>query len=674
MYLPNHRAPFGGIPARRGKEVLAGASGWCRKSARIDLGRVGIAIVLFLAALAGPARAQPGDKRDTIDFAHDIVPILKKHCAECHTSGKYKGGLSLETRDDIMKSGALVPGKSAASEIIKRVTATKVEERMPLKKPALSANEISLLRNWIDTGASWEAGFTFKISTYVAPLKPRRPVVPPGRPGLQHPIDRLLEPYFAKHKVTLVPLDDVSFVRRVFLDLIGLLPLPAEAEAFSKDETPDKRARLAGRLLQETRPYAEHWLSFWNDLLRNDHEGTGYIDGGRKEITDWLYRSLLENKPYDRFVRELLNPAAESEGFIKGIIWRGKVNASQVPELQFAQNVSQVFFGANLKCASCHDSFIDNWKLEDSYGMAAIYANKPLEIYRCDVPTGKKAAAHFLFRELGDVDATKSREERLARLADLATHADNGRFPRTIANRIWQRLLGRGLVHPVDIMGNEPWSADLLDYLATYLVDNHYDIKKLMEHIVTSRAYQSRPAPQAKAPSAGEYVFHGPELRRLTVEQFLDGIWMITGTAPVKANVKLKLPAFTAATPVDRRFIRAALVNSDLLMRSLGRPNREQVLTVRPDELSTLQALDLANGQILADTLARGAKNIMMSANDGAEPDELIDGVYRKALCRLPGLEERRVAREIVGSPATAEGVADLLWTVFMLPEFQLIR
>ena len=110
--------------------------------------------------------------------------------------------------------------------------------------------------------------------------------------------------------------------------------------------------------------------------MRNDYAGTGYIDGGRKAITDWLYKSLVNNKPYDQFVRELIDPSPESEGFSKGIKWRGRVNASQVPEIQFAQNISQVFLGLNMKCASCHDSFIDVWKLDDAYGLAAIIAGE----------------------------------------------------------------------------------------------------------------------------------------------------------------------------------------------------------------------------------------------------------------------------------------------------------
>jgi hypothetical protein len=628
--------------------------------------------MLGLLLTPGSARAQEPPKK--IDFAHDVVPLLKARCAECHTNGKYKGGLSLDTRAALLKTKAVVPGKSAASELLKRITSSDPEYRMPPKGKPLSAAEVARLRAWIDQGLPWDAGFTFKVSTYVAPLRPRRPELPPARPGLDHPIDRILAAYFSRHKVAPPgPLDDAGFVRRAYLDLIGLLPAPAEVESFLKDPAPDRRERLLRRLLGERRGYADHWLTFWNDLLRNDYAGTGYIDGGRKQITGWLYASLLDNKPYDRFVRELISPTPESEGFIRGIRWRGNVNASQVPELQFSQNVSQVFFGANLKCASCHDSFIDSWKLDDAYALAAVVADRPLEIHRCDKAIGRKASARFLWPELGTIDAKQPKAKRLEQLAALVTHRDNGRFTRTIANRLWQRLMGRGIVHPVDIMANRPWSVDLLDYLAVYLADNGHDLKKLIEHIVTSRAYQSRPAVQAKEPPSEDYVFRGPELRRLSAEQFLDAVWMVTHTGPARADAPVKLPPFSESVPAERRLIRAALVRADALMRSLGRPNREQVVTTRPDQLTTLQALDLSNGQILADTLTRGAQN-WLKTHSKATAEELVNELYLRALCRRPTPKELATARELVGSPVRADGLADLFWAVFMLPEFQLIR
>jgi hypothetical protein len=143
--------------------------------------------------------------------------------------------------------------------------------------------------------------------------------------------------------------------------VIGLLPPPEELAAFLASSEPAKRERLVDRLLGDNQAYATHWFSFWNDLLRNDYRGTGYIDGGRKQISTWLHSALATNLPYDRFVAQLVHPTPETEGFTKGIVWRGVVNASQTPPMQAAQNISQIFMGVNLKCASCHDSFIDDW-------------------------------------------------------------------------------------------------------------------------------------------------------------------------------------------------------------------------------------------------------------------------------------------------------------------------
>ncbi len=627
--------------------------------------RVWPAVVLSAVGIALPARAEPPKK---VDFAHDVVPLIKTRCAECHTNGKYKGSLSLDTREAVLKAKVVVPGKSAESELIKRVTSDDPDFRMPSKGARLTEKEVELLKAWIDQGLPWEEGFSFKAGAYVAPLKPRRPKLPEGR---EHPIDRVVAAYFAANKVSPPPaLDDVAFVRRLYLDVLGLLPTPEELDASLNDPAADKRSRLVRRVLDDKRAYADHWLTFWNDLLRNDYAGTGYIDGGRKQITGWLYQSLLDNKPYDQFVRELISPKPESEGFINGIKWRGNVNASQVRELQFAQSVSQVFFGANLKCASCHDSFIDTWKLEDAYGMAAVIADQPLELHRCDKPTGKKAAPRFLFPELGAVDAAQPRAKRLEQTATLVTHPDNGRFQRTIVNRLWQRLMGRGIVHPVDVMANRPWSEDLLDYLATYLVDQQYDLKKVVEHVVTSRAYQSRNAVEKDEAPGDEYVFRGPSVKRMTAEQFMDAVWSVTRAGPTKAVAPVKPPP--AAVP-EREFVRAALVNADPLMRSLGRPNREQVVTTRPDQVTTLQALDLSNGQVLTDTLSRGAANLF-KANPKATPEQLVESIYLRALCRKPTPEELATARDVLGSPVTVDGLADLLWVVFMLPEFQLVR
>lgn len=485
-------------------------------------------------------------------------------------------------------------------------------------------------------------------------------------------LDRIVEGYLAKRQVAKPQaVEDAIFLRRAYLDLVGVLPTLPEQEAFLSDAQPDKRARLIKTLLDDRRAYADHWISFFNDLLRNDYAGTGYIDGGRKQITLWLHRSLMENKPYDQFVRELISPTAESEGFINGIRWRGRVNASQTREVQFAQNLSQVFLGINMKCASCHDSFIDDWKLDDAYGLAAILADEPLEVHRCDKPTGKIATPQFLFPELGSVDPALPKPKRLEQTARLLTSPQNKRFARTIVNRLWQRLMGRGIVHPVDVMSNPAWSEELLQYLSADLVEHAYDLKRTIGLIASSQAYQARAAVVDEELQGDEFAYSGPIARRMTAEQFLDSIWQITLTGPEKRVALIgEVPAAQVGGGLPA--VRASLVSANPLMRTLGRPNREQVVTTRPDQLTTLEALDLANGQILADTLSRGAANLLKS--QGSMPEKLVEQVYGSALSRVPTADERAIALEVVGKQADVEGVSDLLWMVVMLPEFQLIR
>lgn len=620
--------------------------------------------IIFLAAGFAFSQEKP------LDFVHEVVPILKKHCASCHTNGTYKGSVSFDTRQALIQSKAVVSGDSKKSELIKRITSNDAAERMPPKGPALGEKEVQILARWIDSKLPWDDTFTFKVETYVAPLKYREVKVPAGN---GHPIDRILDPYLAKQKTGTLPLvtDDI-FYRRASLDIVGLLPLPEEIESFIASADPQKREKLVESLLKDNRAYTDHWLCFWNDLLRNEYKGTGYIDGGRKQITSWLYNAILTNKPYDQFVRELIKPTPDSEGFIKGIKWRGRVNASQVAELQFSQNISQVFFGVNMKCASCHDSFIDNWKLDDAYALAAIVSDKPLEIYRCDKATGKTAVAGFLWPELGSIDSKLPKDKKLEQLASLVTHPDNGRFSRTMANRIWQKLMGRGIVHPVDMMANKPWNDDLIDYLAGYFKENKYDLKKLIGHITSSRAYQYKAATFAEEPASENYVFNGPMYKRMTAEQFMDAVWLVTGTAPAKADAPLPKDIPAASGSAKRNMIRAVLVHSNLLMRTLGRPNREQVVTTRAELLTTLEALDLASGSIFHDLVTRGGRQILAELKDKSK-DAIIKNVYMRSLGRNPDASELSGAALLLGEKPDADSLADLLWVIFLLPEFQLI-
>ena len=805
-------------------------------------------LVLLAVSLSAQARLTPEQRAKLpppatkqIDFATDIQPIIEKSCVKCHGKGRDKGGFVMETRESLLKGSdsgkVIVEGNSAESLLIELVSGLDPDSVMPAKGTKLTAAEVSLLRAWIDQGLKWDSAITFAKKP--APnLKPRKPIVK----SINKPVDELLESYFRANQIKAAkPVDDRAFARRAYLDVIGLLPTPEELETFANRRDANKRAALVRELLGRNNDYAQHWLTFWNDLLRNDYRGTGYIDGGRKQITSWVFSCLATNKPFDEFVRDLINPIPQSEGFTKGIIWRGVVNASQRPELQAAQNISQVFMGVNLKCASCHDSFINDWTLADAYGLASVFSEKPLELVQCDKPLGKEAVVRFLYPELGSLDASVPKADRLKRLSEIVTSPEDGRLSRTIVNRLWARFFGVGLVEPVDEMENPAWNQDLLDWLAADLAENHYNLKRTIELILASNAYQLPAVPLPAAPDKN-FVFRGPVVRRLTAEQFADALGRITGvwngaavaeidfasatsaslghwiwtsadaghkapaqtvyfrksihlpSAPTEGRVivtcdnsfklfvngkpagsgddflkpqliditsflvdganllavaatngerspgdkvadqsnpaglyffgRIKLKndtnvvefgsdttwkfstnkvsdwdtrafddaAWTSSAEIGAANIgpwnlgkklgnlasnsdwvadcRAVLTYATPLTTALGRPNREIVMTTRASMATTLQGLELMNGPTLATRLKAGSERLAAEKN----PDKLIDSIYVKALGRKPTAAERSIALELVGSPVASEGISDVLWTICMLPEFQLIR
>ena len=782
-----------------------------------------------------------------VDFSHEVVPILRAKCGKCHTGSQRQGGFSLNDRETVLAGGdsgtpGLVAGDAAGSELIRRITSTDPDLRMPSEGEALPAEAVAILTRWVDAKAPWEDGFSFAGNTYEAPLALRPVTLPAPSNGRLHPVDRIVDAYQRAKGVPTPPrCDDATFLRRVSLDLVGLLPSPEAVDAFCADADPGKRQRKIKELLDDDLARAEHWMTFWNDLLRNDYTGTGFITGGRKQITPWLHRALVDNIPYDRFVRELVAPTDASRGFIDGIVWRGEVNSSQTVPIQFAQNVGQTFLGINLKCASCHDSFVDRWKLQETYDLAAVMAPDTLELFRCDKATGTFASPGWPFKELGAIDGAKPPAERLEQLARLMTDPGNGWLSRNLVNRIWAKLMGRGLVHPVDSLRTRPWNEDLLDSLAADFVASGYDTKHVLEMICTSEAYGAATPSVEGQPDGKDYVFHGPLPRRMTAEQFTDALWQLTGAAPAKpdadvqrvkpdpaaprplpprakwiwnnqaaasppgerltfrARINLLDPvahAVAVATadndvtmwvngtkvghsadwgkpfvepiggalkrgsnevlvvaanadaggpaafkaeirailagggstgiasddswewtatlpdaegkwpggsepsdwqkasvvenqgtwaPSDAAFadgvrgasgpqpmVRAVLVKCTPLMASLGRPNRDQVVTSRPTDLTTLEAIQLANEQALFETFSIGARRWL--AEHGHDPGVLAGTIFKTALGRLPTPAEAKAVREILGESPTESSVADCLWAVVMLPEFQLVR
>jgi Protein of unknown function (DUF1549)/Protein of unknown function (DUF1553)/Planctomycete cytochrome C len=588
---------------------------------------LGVAACLWMASLWSAIQvapqAQTAGPAATIDYQQQVHPILAARCLTCHSAEKRSGGLSLASYADALEGGrsgaAIRPGDAGASLLTQRISG-EIAPAMPLGLPALSRGEIDVIRRWIDEGARETPASAAARPRWEAPLALARPPMPAALwTAWTAPVDRLVASYLTGQGLPEPQLvDDGTFARRAYLDIWGLLPPPGELQAFVADSAPDKRAALVARLLADSDRYAEHWISFWNDLLRND-EGVNYYSetASRKSITDWLLPALRSNLPYNEFVGRLLNPAApqDPDGFLIGVNWRGEVSASQTPAMQAAQNTAQIFLGLNLKCNSCHDSFISKWKLKDAYGLASFFSDDSrLRLYRCDVAQDEYAEPAFLFPELSRTPASPSAADRRATAASIFTDRRNGRMPRTVVNRIWHRLLGRGIVENPDDMDGEPWSPALLDGLSSDFVDHGYDMKYLIASIVSSRAYQMRAVPRA-GEQLRRYVFRGPEIRRLTAEQFADAIAAITGDWNVY-QPPAPAPAATdrgvrPAGPPPGRYTREWRTASNPLTRALGRPIRDQVFSARDTVATTLQALELVNGEQLTEWLLRGARKML---------------------------------------------------------------
>ena len=247
---------------------------------------------------------------------------------------------------------------------------------------------------------------------------------------------------------------------------------PSSCSSSSPIAARGQAGALVSALLADDEKYAEHWISFWNDLLRND-DGVTYFSetAGRKSITDWLLPALKSNLPYDQFVARLLNPRApaDPDGFLdrRQLARRNERRRSR-RGCRRRRTPRRSSSAINLKCNSCHDSFISKWKLKDAYALAAYFSPGPdaaaLSLRRRAEPLRR---AGFLFPEIEPrARRPASLADRRAAAAAIFTDPRNGRLPRTLVNRIWQRLLGRGIVANPDEMDGEPWSPELLDWLA----------------------------------------------------------------------------------------------------------------------------------------------------------------------------------------------------------------
>jgi hypothetical protein len=389
-------------------------------------------------------------------------------------------------------------------------------------------------------------------------------------------IDDFINAKLTTANVTPAPLtDDYAFLRRVTLDIVGTLPSPVQIDAFMRDTSVDRRVHAIDRLLAEP-GWADHWVSYWQDVLAENPGIVKPMLNNTGPFRWWIYESFSDNKATDRFATELI--LMEGSAYYGGPAGFGMASENDVPMAQKAQIVAQAFLGMQMQCARCHDAPYHDFKQKDLFSLAAMLKREPQQVpLSSSIPTnanivigrlvkvtlkpGSKVEPAWPFHEVmpeeipdGVVrDARDSREK----LAALITDPRNTRFAKVLVNRVWKRYLGRGIVEPVDDWETaEPSHPELLDYLARELMTHDYDLKHVARLILSSETYQRQvratvkfrkyaaivsPPPGGKDPGEGEVLiepsnlkpetrlFASPARRRMTAEQLVDSLFVAVG-------------------------------------------------------------------------------------------------------------------------------------------------
>jgi hypothetical protein len=481
------------------------------------------------------------------------------------------------------------------------------------------------------------------------------------------------------------PCTDTVFLRRAYLDLLGILPTSQEAQEFAEDQNSDKRSQLIDRLL--ARPeYADFWALKWSDLLRNEERALDRK--GVQAYSHWIRQSVATNKPLDEFARELVSARGSTYLNPPTNYYRAERDATSRGE-----DTAELFLGVRLKCARCHNHPFDRWSQSDYYNWADVFARlnyKVLENRRQDPNDSHEFVGEQIVYETptGDVDdprpghhsqpvllgcdgAIPADDDRLDAFANWLTSPQNPYFARAQVNRIWYHLMGRGLVDPVDdFRATNPAShPELLDALAADFVAHHYDVQYMIRLIMNSQTYALFCDPNdTNADDEINYSHNIP--RRLTAEQLLDAEHEVTDTT-TSFNGYPK--GMRAAQIPGARPARKPSAAEQFLM-TFGKPPRELACECERSSDTTLgQTFQLISGREIAKMISDPDNRIAKLMRDGKSDERVIEQLYWSALTRAPTHSELdAMTHHVASAKDKRQGFEDVLWALLNAKEFVL--
>ena len=541
-------------------------------------------------------------------------------------------------------------------------------------------------------------GETVLIVRYLTEVVPVRVVFLPDRPApdmtpfpADHPIDRLVLTQLRSMRLAPAPLaPDHVFLRRAYLDALGILPTVDETRSFLADTRPDRRERLIDALL--ARPeFAEYWAQKWSDVLRNDEKA---LD--RKGVAvffRWISAQLAADRPLTEFARDVIAARGSTYAHPPANFWR----AVRDP-LQRAESVAQVFLGVRIACARCHNHPFDRWTMDDYYGFAALFARVDYRVLsnarRDDLDKHEFVGEQVVFQKRdGEMISGRTKQpaaprllngkvlatdaDRLTAAAEWVTAADNPFFARAQVNRVWLHLMGRGLVDPNDDFRatNPPTNPELLDWLARDFAATGSRLKPLVRRVMTSRTYQLAATTRDAAVMADDLHHSHALVTPLEAEQLLDALSQVLG-APVRFPgypTGLRANQIPAPPQTGRRHPSGT---GDQFLKTFGKP--ERLLTCeceRSDDPGLLQAFQMITGDVVHQLLRDPDNRIGRRLFAGTADAALLDEFYLAALCRRPtDAEGRRILAYLAAAPDRRAAWEDVAWALVNSKEFLLRR
>ncbi len=539
-----------------------------------------------------------------------------------------------------------------------------------------SSNEVSAAIDEEGLVSAGERGEAFVMARFdVFTVGAQFLTLPKGlkyEPVPEQPANYIDELVLAKlKKIRLNPsgiCSDEEFLRRVSIDLVGLLPSLEEYNAFIADQDPEKRTKKVDELLNR-KEFTEMWVSKWSEWLMMRSGGTNQIsDKSIVQYYQWLVDQVANNVPTDEMVRRIL----ASTG---GTFSSPATNFYELErdQLKVAENVAQVFMGMRIQCAQCHNHPFDRWTQNDYYEFAAFFSQigrKQGEDVREKIifnrgggevkhpVTGQNSVPKFLGGGKPDV-AGKDRREVLA---NWLASPENPYFASNLANRIWHHFFGLGIVEPVDDVriSNPPSNPELLEALAQKFTEYKYDFRKLVRDICLSKTYQ-RTTQRNETNMEDEVNFAHQNVRRIKAESMLDIISQVTNTKDDFAKL-----------PPGARAVQIADGNtSTYFLTTFGRAKRETACSCEVRMEPTLsQALHLLNGDTVNTKMKQGAvlPNLVKS---GLPPMEIVERLYIACLTRKPTDAEKERLKPLFAEGANVEqSLEDVYWALLNSREF----